>query len=156
MSSPLSQPFSSCLVQGKVIGLVHEDILLICIYSLSKQRKHLEGEHLEGEHLEGEHQNNSLPSMPLIGCSGSRSTGIHKFSANLDDDNMLRLSCLNSPDFFLLLTGFPQESLSIINSTIRGRCGTERGSQFILQIESNKCRIDCVDDLSFWVEFSFH
>jgi hypothetical protein len=28
-----------------VIGLVHEDILLICIYSLSKQRKH----YLEGE-----------------------------------------------------------------------------------------------------------
>ena len=91
-----------------------------------------------------------------IGCSGSRSTGIHKFSANLDDDNMFRLSCQNSPDFSLLLTGFPKESLGIINLTIRGRCGTERGSQFILQIDAHKCRIDCVDDLSFWVEFSYY
>ena len=94
--------------------------------------------------------------MSLIGCSGSSSTGIHKFFANFDHDNMLHLSCLNSPDFSLLLTGdmFTKESLSSINSTIRGRCGTERGSQFTLQIALNLCRIDCVDDLSFWVEFS--
>ena len=95
----------------------------------------------------------------IIGNSGIRSTGFHIFTAYINDNGNLCLSCQNSPDFSLVFTGdFSQQItpglLNRINSSIRGRCGTEGGRQFSMQISENNYRIDCFDDLSFWIEFS--
>ena len=99
--------------------------------------------------------------MNTIICnSGKRSSGLYKFTAYINDNNILCLSCENSPDFSLYFIGEPfgqkkinQYLLQSINLSIKGRCGTEGGSQFIMILNENHCRIDCLDDLSFWIEF---
>jgi hypothetical protein len=104
---------------------------------------------------------NAYRQFGITGNSGVRSIGLHRFTASINDNGILCLSCQNSPDFTLVFTGnqFGQQQitpdlLSRINSSIRGRCGTEGGTQFSMVITENRHRIDCLDDMSFWIEFS--
>lgn len=96
----------------------------------------------------------------ISGNSGIRSTGLHRFTASINNNGILCLSCENSPDFSLLFTITDNQInnysilLNRINATIRGRCGTEGCRNFNMVISENHYRIDCLDDLSFWIEFS--
>ena len=97
----------------------------------------------------------------LSGNSGRRSIGLHRFTAYLNNNGILCLSCQNSPDFNLCFTGnqlgenISDALLCRINESILGRCGSSGGSNFVLFISDagNRVRIDCIDDLSFWIEF---
>ena len=97
----------------------------------------------------------------IVGNSGIRSTGLHRFTAHVDnnDDDVLCFSCQNSPDFRLLLTRnhighqITDALVSRINLSIRGRCGTEGNGNFTMVINENRYRIDS-NDMGFWMEFS--
>ena len=97
----------------------------------------------------------------IVGNSGIRSTGLYRFLASINENGIVCLSCQNSPDFSLFLKEihFGQRInhvlLQRLNSTIIGQCGTEGGGQFVMKLVSpNRYRIDCDDDMSFWIEFS--
>ena len=99
-------------------------------------------------------------SIGVIGNSGVTTNGECKFSAYLDDNGLLCLRCENSPEFNICFfrnqfgTNISESLLNRINNSITGKTGCMGCGDFILVVMGILVRIDCVDDLKFWIEFS--